>query len=232
MLDDLAEPQKLYALSFNARSLDPVAALKTDSGYVPVSVTYADFITDASWSNEDVTIVYAMMESLDHVMVNLPLEDPDVLKTPAETTPAATKPSSSGSKTESDKTQDSGQTETQPTPPAQGGSSIALDTPYMELHYPDMWEEYLDIQVTKGTPYVVSYNCKIGTHKSLNLFTIRFGGTKGTLLKTIKHTDGKMVEVRIDVPELKMDSSWSAEEQTIAYAMQEDLNFLLGRMNG
>jgi hypothetical protein len=29
-----------------------------------------------------------------------------------------------------------------------------------------------------------------------------------------------------------MDSSWSAEEQTIAYAMQEDLNCLLGKMNG
>lgn len=242
VLDTREQPQRLFAISFGGKAEEAAAALKSNGEYMAVGIDYEEFRPDETWTERDINIVFTMQECLNHIMENLALEDADVLTVPEATKPASSgNQSTAGNKQESANKQEtdnnqgsgSGQAEEQPAqtqPPVYDTEDMALDTPYMELHYPAMWAEYLNVQVSKGTPYRVGYYANFEGHGSLHLFTVSFGGSKGTLLKTIKTSDGQMVEIRIEVPELSLDSSWTEEEQTFAYAMQEDLNYLLDRM--
>lgn len=234
-LEGRKEPQKLFALTFGARTMEPVGAVKTSSGYVAVAVTDAPFAPDDTWTDSDINVVYTMKEALNHILENLPLEDKSKLNEPAATNPTnPTKPANPTNPTNPTNPQDPTTEPTDPSIPSQpvvDAEDMALDTPYMVLHYPAMWAEYLDIDLKESGIYRVTYNAAIGSHSKVQLFTVYFGGNQGSLLKTIKTEDGKMVEVRIEVKELSLGGNWTEEEKSIVFAMQEDLNYLLARMN-
>ena len=214
VLDGREEPEKLFVITFGGLTEGAIGAVKNPEGvYVPVKLEQPTFTPDETWSERDINIVFTMQEGLNTVLMNLDMEDVSVLA-PAEEVP--------------DETQSSGG-DAQPTEPA-NPTDLAMDTPYMELHYPSKWAEYLSIQVAEGTPYSVRYGCVVGGHAEQHLFTVHFGGDKGFALKTIKALDGTMVEIRIELSELVFDDSWTQEENAIASAMQEDLNYLLGKM--
>lgn len=217
VLDGREELQALFALSFGGKAEEAVGAVKTADGYAAVTVHYETFTPDDTWSDREINIVFTMQEALNKVLENLPLESTDVLKTDSE---VAQQPENKPAQ----------KPDTETLPPEML-EDMALDTPYMELHYPSEWADYLSIKVNKGNPYSVGYYCSIGSHADQHLFTVYFGGQKGTPLKTIKTESGEQVEIRIDVPELSLNDSWTEEEKTFAFAMQEDLNYLLGKMS-
>lgn len=230
VLDDRAEPQKLFTLTFGGAAEEAVAAVKTTEGYAAVKIVPEDFSPDDTWSDQDIHIVYTMQEALNHILVNLPLSDVDVL------IPAKQEPSSPATSGKQESQQLAGQTapdsDTQPDElPEAMQVDMAIDTPYMELHYPSKWADTLSIKINQSGVYSVGYYCKIGNYADVRLFTVYFGGQTGSLLKTIKTEEGEMVEIRIDVPELSLLNEWTEEQKNTAYAMQEDLNYLLGKMN-
>lgn len=227
LLDTRNQPQKLFTLSFGGAAEEASAAVETDDGYVALKIVPEEFAPDDTWEEADIHIVYAMQENLNHVLVNLPLTDADVLA------PAKQEPSTP-------ETQQSQQSPAQTVPGSQEQSEelpeemkadMAVDTPYMELHYPSKWADTLSIKTETGGVYSVSYFCKIGDYAPVRLFTVYFGGQTGALLKTIKTEAGEMVEIRIDVPELSLLNEWTEEQKSTAYGMQEDLNYLLEKMN-
>lgn len=224
-LDTREEPQKLFALSFGGDAEKAVAAVKTVDGYAAVSVDYETFNLDETWSARDINIIYTMQDTLNHIMENLPLEDADVLL-PPQTAPGS--PVGNGNQESQPKPQEAapGSAEL----PESMKEDLAMDTPYMELHYPAKWADSLSIHVDEENGFAVGYYCSMEGHEELLLFTVSFGGQNGIPLKTIKTAEGEMVEIRIDVPELSMSSDWLQEEQDTARAMQEDLNYLLERL--
>jgi len=208
-LDTRDEQQKLYTVSFGGSADTAAAAVKASDGkYIALNVENVTFVPDSSWTSRDINIVFTMQETLNYVLEKLPLEDADLLNSPAQ----------SGS------TSGSGEL------PESMKSDLAVDTPYMELHYPSKWADNLSIKVKDGKVYSVTYACIIGSHNETELFTIYFGGKKGVPLKTIKTEDGDKVEIRINVPELSLDG-WSEDERNTAFAMQEDLNYLLLKLD-
>ena len=211
---------------FGGKAEEAVVALKTADGYTALAIQQENFMPDETWSDRDINIVFTMQEALNTVLENLLLEDVDVLL-PTQA-PAGT--SQTDAQTPQQKPQ-----EAAPGPaelPESMKEDLAIDTPYMELHYPSKWADNLSIQVQEENGFAVGYYCSIGDHADLQLFTVYFGGEVGAPLKTFKTEAGETVEVRIEVPELSMDSSWTEEEKSLAYAMQEDLNYLIGKLSG
>lgn len=215
VLDSREAPQKLFTITLGGTADTAIGAVKAPDGtYAAVKVENIAFVPDESWSDRDINIVFTMQEALNYVLENLDMEDVSVL-TPAE------KPAELAAENPDD-AQSAGQV---------NPDDMAMDTPYMELHYPSKWADYLSINVTEDNDtYSVSYACVIGSHAEQHLFTVWFGGDHGMSLKSIKDDSGEMVEVRIEVTEISLDESWSEEEKNIVLAMQEDLNYLLARM--
>lgn len=229
VLDNREAPQKLFAISFGGKAENAAAAVKTAEGYAAVSVIYESFEPDASWSDGEVNIVYSMQEALNAVLENLPLEDADVLlpnKIPGGISGTDNQVSQEQLQKEQPEAAKPGDAEL----PESMKEDLAIDTPYMELHYPSKWADNLSIQLNEENAFAVGYYCSIDGHEDMQLFTVYFGGQQGVPLKTIKTEAGEMVEIRIEVPELSLDDSWAEDEKSVAFAMQEDLNYLISKM--
>ena len=210
VLDSREAPEPLYTITIGGEAEGAIGAIQTADGtWYAVKVEIPTFAPDATWSDEDSNIVFTMKETLNYVLSNLDLKDADVLNEDVQETEP--KPTQSTGKVDPD--------------------DLKMDTPYMELHYPAKWMDTVLIQVEEGEAYSVVYSAVIGTHPQQHLFTVHFGGTQGTSLKTIKADSGEMVEIRIELTELELDGSWSAEERSIVTSMQEDLNYLLSKMS-
>lgn len=210
VLDSREAPQPLYTITLGGEAEGAVGAIQTADGtWYAVKVEIPTFTPDDTWSEQDINIVFTMQETINAVLSSLDIQDPDVLNEDVKETEP--KPTQSSGKVDPD--------------------DLKMDTPYMELHYPAKWMDCVLIQVEEGDSYSVTYSAVIGTHPQQHLFTVHFGGSQGTSLKTIKAESGEMVEIRIELTELELDGTWSAEERSTVTSMQEDLNYLLSKMN-
>lgn len=220
VLDNRQEPQELFAIQLDGDPGNAIGAVKgSDGQYAAVNAESFAFEPDDTWNDRDINIVYTMQEAMNYVLSNMVLEDISVM-IPDETTaePAPTE-------------SDGNNPGTSQPGAAVDPDDMAIDTPYVVLHYPSAWADYLTINVDDGTSYGVTYGGSVGDHPDMNLFTVWFGGDKGASLKTIKAASGEMVEIRIEVFPLELDGTWSEEERSILYAMQEDLNYLLAKLS-
>jgi hypothetical protein len=111
------------------------------------------------------------------------------------------------------------------------GEDIAIGTPYCELRYPSRWEEYLSIQVDEEDGYSVGFYCALEGREPEHLFTVHLGGSQGVNVMDLKAEDGSDVELRLTITEFAPDSSWSEQEKSTVFAMQEDLNYLLSALS-
>lgn len=213
------DPQPVFTITFDGDAKKAVGALKTSKGYVPVEAESLAFQADNSWTDREANIVFTLREKLGYVMEKLALEDVSKLPKPTTNPTTSTNPTSPTT---------GNQDPTQAIDP----EDLAIDTPYFELHFPSEWADYLSITVEEtGDAYGVVFSAVIGSHSTEHLFTVWFGGDQGTELKTFKAADGQMVTIRIAVTELFLDGSWTESERSTIYAMQEDLNYLLGRLS-
>lgn len=209
------EPCKVFCVTFGEPAADVVGAVQCEDGsYALVGVEYASFAPAEDWNDSEKTIFYGMQEALNYVLETLNLQDPALAMHEQE---------------------EAGQSETE-LPSAELPESmkedLAMDTPYMELHYPSQWSETLSIIHTEAPVYSVAFFSKVEGHEDVHLFTVFFGGTEGVSLKTIQTADGSVVDVRLLVPEIDLDDTWTDDEAELVYTMQEDLNYLLDKMNG
>lgn len=208
--------QPVFSVSFGDVE-EPIGSVKTsDEKNANVGVETVEFAPDDSWTDSEINIVYNMISCLNRVLESLDLQEAVEEEVPEQT--KATEPSKP----------QGGSSETLP-PEMQ--NDMALDTPYGELHYPSYWADSLSIRVDESNGYSVGFYCKTESHDPVHMFTIHFGGTQGAVVTTILDQNGGSVEVRVSMSELSLDDSWNDEDRAIAFAMQEDLNYLLGYIN-
>ena len=119
---------------------------------------------------------------------------------------------------------------TEPTVIPEDDSPSDLDTPYGTLKYPARWDAYLVTKTDKDDGYSVKFSAKIGSHDEEHLFTVYFGGEEGIEAGTVKDSSGKEVVLRLAIPDLELDGSWSEDERLTLLAMQEDMNYLLSNL--
>lgn len=111
--------------------------------------------------------------------------------------------------------------------PPDNGEDMIIETACCELHYPARWAEYLELEHDKSSVAIYA----VVSGKRAHLFTVRFGGNQGIPVTTIKDFAGNEVQVLVSISELTLDNTWTEENKKIAQAMQEDMNYLLDKLN-
>lgn len=103
-------------------------------------------------------------------------------------------------------------------------TDLLVQTPYGALHFPAMWES--ELQTEAGDDSIDFYCCQPG-HEPLLLFTVKFGTMDGGPGGVLTASDGTRTALCIIPAELSFGDSRTPAEQDQAYAMQEDMNYLL-----
>lgn len=104
---------------------------------------------------------------------------------------------------------------------------IEVSTDYCALHYPSSWADSVNatIESENGIETVGFYG-DIDNHEKQLLFEIVFNSDEGDELGTLGEGEDA-VAVCMNVPKPVFDESWSEDEQTTFFAMQEDVNYVV-----
>lgn len=109
------------------------------------------------------------------------------------------------------------------------GEDLQLLTPWGTLHFPRMWEDCL---LTEQPAFdTIIFSCSLPDHDPVPLFTLTFDSNLGPVTAVITDADDTATPVSLTVAEPEFDESWSPDEQDLFYAMQEDVNYLLGSLS-
>ena len=111
------------------------------------------------------------------------------------------------------------------------GGQIVIETPYCNLYFPERWKEELWIDVNQTKGYELLFMGNIGEHKGIELFALNFGGgpEAGQIAHTLQTDNGVQLHVYLRSFTLNMDG-WTALDADTARTMQEDVNYLLGKL--
>lgn len=217
---DSGKKQDLFTIMFGDLG-EAIGTIKTSDGKtVKVWAASETFKPGDDWTDNEAHIVFTMMDLLNEVLAKMPIE-------PLEQEQNSSQGSQSQSQNQGNT---SGSNASRPGTselPPDMAEDMALDTPYGELHYPMRWSEYFGVEIgEENGVYRVEFYCDIEGFEPKQMFTVYYGGSEGYTIKNIKN-DGKLIEVKLSMEELSFDESWSEDEKRIAYAMQEDVNYLI-----
>lgn len=103
--------------------------------------------------------------------------------------------------------------------------AFTIETPHGNLYYPVKWEEQIRVEKVEGDVYTVQFYGTVEDKDEQHLFDIVFGETEGVLLGTLNEISVYLV----DGGSLETED-WTEEEENTIYAMQEDVNYLMGML--
>lgn len=126
----------------------------------------------------------------------------------------------------------------QPTAPAQTFApvsepvepGVAVETVCGTIWFPLMWEEVVEVQTTPGDPMVLSFRALLGDHEPQSLFDLSFGSNLEDPVGTVRDGAGEIWQITVCVYEFSPDETWEDGQIQAFYAMQEELNGLLGQL--
>lgn len=104
--------------------------------------------------------------------------------------------------------------------------AYVIETDYCKLYYPAKWEANLQTEIKDEEGYVVEFYGAVEGKDKQPLFNIVFGQEADFVIGTIDK-DGEAVEVGCTFMDPAVEE-WNTEEADIIYAMQEDMNYLIG----
>ena len=108
---------------------------------------------------------------------------------------------------------------------------IKIETPCCTLYFPGDWESQLQVVQTQGDPYVVSFYGKLEGIVEQLLFDVVFSEQRTKdVLGTVTGSDGVKWYVSIVLHSFEPDQSWSEDNKDIIFTMQEDINYLIGKL--
>lgn len=101
--------------------------------------------------------------------------------------------------------------------------TIAVDTQYVDFEYVN---EGKNVSI-ESTENEIEMFGKVDGKKERSLFKIVFGGDEGILLGTYGD-DG--IPVNLIITEFDPDDSWTEEEKSEIYSMQEEMNYFIDEL--
>ncbi|MDD5980785.1 MAG: hypothetical protein PUC27_01360 [Clostridium sp.] len=122
---------------------------------------------------------------------------------------------------------------------AGGGSSvkstpepaITISTKFGDLYFPAKWEGLLRTEQEESDESVIVTFKAVVREQELTLFVVTIGRSGDTMVGRLKDAGGTERSVYLYVEELSFGEGITADEQHSLYAMQEDLNYLIDRLN-
>lgn len=200
----------LFEIRLGGSVQDGFAFILADDGdVVAVNAEAYEFTPPEGMRDSEIIVVYSMQEAMNEVLAGMDLRYGDVNDSAEESAPV-----------ESDTN-----AQAQDVLPEDNGEEMVIDTPGGTLRYPARWANYLHLEMSEENS-VVTFYCRMDGYEDLELFTVYIGGEEGMPAGTITNADGESQELRLGVEELSLDG-WQDKEARVAYAMQEDLNYLL-----
>lgn len=111
------------------------------------------------------------------------------------------------------------------------GDEMVIDTPYCKLYFPIRWAEELRLSVDMTDGYDLVFSAVIGEHEAVRVFAVNFGGSEnmGKSVHTLMTDNDVPFDVRLRTFDVALDG-WSTVDRSTVNAMQEDLNYLLGKL--
>lgn len=107
---------------------------------------------------------------------------------------------------------------------------MAIETSCGNLYFPSEWEDFLKIdQKEEDTTVSVSFSAEI-SNEIFPLFTIVIGDDEGEPAGELSDHDGTKQNIYVHIEEISASESLSESEQKRLYVMQEDINYLLDRL--
>lgn len=115
---------------------------------------------------------------------------------------------------------------------AESTEPISYSTDYGDLLYPREWESKSQISVQNGeSSSVASFAFIMENGKEIPLFDVIYGSRDiGAYLGDIRSENGDLIPVSIRSYEPDPGLSWSQNDISAYYAMQEDVNFLISQL--
>lgn len=104
-----------------------------------------------------------------------------------------------------------------------------ITTSVVNLYYPKKWEEKVRIEHNQGDVYSVQFFVSV-KEQELNIFDIVFGGEDGDTFGYVKKNNDEKIPVNIICYDLKLENNWSEEEKSEIYSMQEDVNYIIAKL--
>lgn len=107
-----------------------------------------------------------------------------------------------------------------------------IETPYCSLYFPAKWQNQVSVNKLEEERYTVQFWGNIEGKEQQHLFDFLFGGTEGIMIGELTMEDGTVIPVYIYSVEQQMDENWTEEEKNIIYAMQEEINYTIEKIEG
>lgn len=103
---------------------------------------------------------------------------------------------------------------------------IEIATPYIGLHYPEKWLNYLKIKKNFEEESNVTFFACINGKKDVELFTLHFN-EDGAMPIGVLNLESNSVYIAFSYAEIKYDNTWTQNEKDIVNAMQEQINYII-----
>ncbi len=104
-----------------------------------------------------------------------------------------------------------------------------ITTPYGTLSYPEGMADHLLIANTSQQPYTLEFYAVMEEKQELRLFDISLGEGSGGNMGTVMTPAGE-VPLNVTIYELTTEETWSEDEITTAFAMQDVVNEMIEQM--
>lgn len=194
--------QELFTISFGGGMADSIGVVNVSGKDVAVHLSVQDIVPGDDWTDNEISVIYNMLECLNDVLAGLNLTTPQ--EEPVHN---------------------------QTTLPPESDEAMTIDTPAGGLRYPARWKDYLKLEVRDEQAYAVEFYTDLEGFDPVLLFTIYLGGDQGIYVTDITAPDGSQVKLYVDFTEIEADINWTDAQKAIVFAMQEDINFLLSELN-
>lgn len=105
-----------------------------------------------------------------------------------------------------------------------------IQTPYLTLHYPESFEDYLLVINSCISPYTLEFYAVLPDKPEQRIFDLYMGdGSDGNLGVVV--TDAGEIPIGMTVYSLALNETWSEGERDTVFAMQEAANELISNLN-
>ena len=117
-----------------------------------------------------------------------------------------------------------------PTAPAVK-NAVPVKTPYGTIYYQDQWQECMVVeQIEEGNCVILIFEAEINAVR-YPLFKLVIGSDPEQSIATVTGDDGQQYGVSVVLDEIGIYDALTSEQQNRLYAMQEEINFILGNLN-
>lgn len=102
-----------------------------------------------------------------------------------------------------------------------------IETPIVNLHYPEKWKEQIRVEQIEGDVHTVQFIATVEGKEEVHIFDIAYGSEEGYTLGYLEDDNEEKVPVNIISYDFELGEEWTEEEKNEVYTMLEDVNYII-----